>query len=778
MDLPSVETAVGSPFAATSSAAQPRAIQRRPAATNSAAATSAAPTPIAARAVTTDSVAAARIQRTVETSTPSPTSSEGENKTDRASLPSITSQLRQMRPAMMPKPKEAAPAEPISYNLPPTVQRASEPGYSTSPAAPAPVPTIRPAPPSIQAEGTPRLRRMPRAQITEVTSRMTESAVFPNTPSVSEIAQDIAPEATRPTPISSAPLSPSTVARSTDGPASAMPQAVTPPPDAVRPAPQIELQDTPPVSASPMSPRQLARLFSAARPSVQRQVEATSQTETPSQVQSSVAPPVTVSQATASRTTVSPEETRVRRFVETVQREARAFTGQVGEQRAEIRNQESGIGDQAEVVQRVPEPTPATNQPKAVPPAQVGPQIQRAISQTSETEPATSVADQAVSPAIQRTREQTSVPSIIEAASPPATRIDASASQLQRAPAEVSDRVEPSDEPNQPGVPQVRPQSATPHVQRQTVQADNAIPLSEETDQFASDVTSASVAPVQTTASTRSDGPVVQRSVESAAAVRAAADLPLNQSAQLDAPPELSGVAEAAVSQQMPRVPGEVSDGTQDSSGVTPARIQRQPEVPAHPAPPLDSASAQRVPQVQAEVGPIATVQRAVAPEADRGVAAPRGESVTALLRQRIADQAVQRSEAETEPSAPQAAESATPLEAASPIQPATARTAGEARLQRMPDLPLIRRAQADQSDAEKPSAPPPERKPPSATAPVERIQRTIEPGAVSSAPANRVQRVLGEASGGGASIDLDQLAREVYPIVKRLIAIERERRG
>jgi len=309
-----------------------------------------------------------------------------------------------------------------------------------------------------------------------------------------------------------------------------------------------------------------------------------------------------------------------------------------------------------------------------------------------------------------------------------------------------------------------------PQIQRQIVPADNAAPLIEETNQFTSDVLSPSVAPIQTTPAAQSDSPVIQRSVESTTAVSAAADLPVNRSARVDALPELADVAEAVAPSPMPRVLGEVADKLPDYAGATQARIQRQPEVASQ----MDNESTYSVPHIQTEASPIATVQREVAPEADRVAEAAPRESVTAQLRRRIADQAVQRRAAETE-SSEQSDESAATLESASSIQAATTRN----EVQRLPDLPLIQRAQADRSDAEEPSAARPERKPPSTTtAPVEHIQRVSEPVAVSSAPANRVQRVLGEADGNNAAIDLDKLAREVYPIVKRMIAIERERRG
>jgi hypothetical protein len=82
-----------------------------------------------------------------------------------------------------------------------------------------------------------------------------------------------------------------------------------------------------------------------------------------------------------------------------------------------------------------------------------------------------------------------------------------------------------------------------------------------------------------------------------------------------------------------------------------------------------------------------------------------------------------------------------------------------------------------ERSELSLPLAPPPAPQP----APAEVVQRQPEPPAISSVtpPQQIVQRAEGEEPSGEArgGPDLSELARQIYPLVKRMLAIERERR-
>ncbi len=741
-ELPTVEATPSSPLVAQRA---PETVQRTTAATRAATPISAAHRP----AAQPFSVAAARVQRApVE----SGAVEADEPPLDRSTLPSITSQLRQMRPATMPKPKETPTGETLRASTPVTLQRAPEPESTAAATRPpiGPQPISRPA----QTEA-PVIRRKPRAQITEVTPNASEPAAMVTSSNTLDAAVDsaprndaphtqvqrsVAPEAALATP---EPVdTPAMLDRATPTPTlSSISSAVVSPPA------------TPTAATSPsaISPRQLARLFTSAKTAVQRQTdEAASQPRAP---------------------LPSAEDRRVRRFVETVQREAQAFTGQTDVEQPATSSEAQAAGSKEQVaisttpaarvqrptnsdevadtvpaaahaeamIQRAPDLESATIEAEASQTAQVVPSVQRAIEQPTFSE--------APPPAIQRAVDQSSP---VEANAAPA--------MIQRlvesSPDETVDRIETAPEvttttPTLQRAPE-RPAAPT-MIQRASDHSDSV----SEVESIGSFVTASEPIEIMHPSITPTARPQVARQVDSTR------DVPLT-AVPFDAPAVVGKVEAAAPT-------------ANERPAITPAppTVTRAPDMTPAEVPPTvmtpPAISAVEAAPVQVSAAPSSNVQRDIEPTPEPV------KSITAQLRRRIAEQASQSVEAasDTRESGDKAA---TPADNAGPLQPALSSTR-EARIQRLPDLPLIRRAQTDRSGGEDQSAAATRRTAASSTSTDEHIQRAIEP-AVSSAPANQVQRVLGEAGESGAAIDLNKLARDVYPYVKRLIAIERERRG
>ncbi len=241
-----------------------------------------------------------------------------------------------------------------------------------------------------------------------------------------------------------------------------------------------------------------------------------------------------------------------------------------------------------------------------------------------------------------------------------------------------------------------------------------------------------------------------------------------------------------------------------------PPIVQRTPqrgEPPAPQSPPAEGSGAMTsAGTIEPPVKPVeeSAAETRRPPTTDESTARL---SITRMLRERIA-------RAAESPAAPASENEAAPIESTSsphaPLQlqhdemeiesptaqpikraeiaPATSRPTARASS----EMPLVTRVmrkpsgQEERSSGEETPAPRPTAPLPlvrSTSAP--KIQRTIETAApaISRVSQPVVQRTLGEttASNEPASapaVDLDQLARDVYPYLRRLIAVERERGG
>lgn len=682
------------------------------------------------------------------TSTPA-----GEGLGQQPAAPDLPLREKPARPHFDKQPVESSmagkPAAPVQRQ----VDRPSESPQATA----APMPEVRPSAPAEVKPST------PSSQPTPKTAPPVQRSPESSRSSLPPVVQ----AADTPAPTSAEPVQ---LRRMTDAPASPEPPAAssTPGDEPVKPRqvdvelPLREIQLRPEIPAREPEPetfettRNLKQVQPPARSEpgaapLQRQIAPERPLQEP-------AKPVSQTGQPAPKTAPEPAETEPKSV------------------RSEIPTRSQPLQRQASTATTPPEPvTPSALESEAPPPPAEHP-VQRQVATEMPLRETPERPGPATMPAVEE-----KIASSVEAtqsSSPPA---------MEESPALFSPKQKPANQPAESGQADLemgRPAVPTESKPSQTVQT-KKMPAATESSQPAPRLSGPAIEPKQ-------DAPAVQRQVDSELPRREPeieqATTPAELELKLPQPPPAPQAGSLTTDQSTPSpvepVAGLPAAKTQQGSGRQGAAVQRQPVQTATDLPLRPPVAPTPGPSGQDEPGP--DLGRQILAKATSGVQLPLikppaarpdlnreqpGAPMPALPQARVQRQLAEKSGIEAS-AGPQPTEVTTPP--ASPAAPLPL-----ARPARIEIVPPGGGGSAGRPPARTAAAPGAIQRQPAPVAPAPETRSTIEaPDIIQREPEEQVFSASNKSSPQSQNADLDKLARQILPEIKRLLARERDRLG